>query len=62
MNFAFLHKYASLMHFYRLSRTLTPWLAGITLILFGWGLVGGLLLAPSCTASGARPKHPFGLK
>jgi heme exporter protein C len=47
VNFAFLHKYASLMHFYRLSQSLTPWLAGITLILFGWGLVGGLLLAPA---------------
>ena len=46
MNFAFLHKYASLMHFYRLSRALTPWLAGASAILFVWGLVGGLLLAP----------------
>ena len=46
MNFAFLHKYASLMHAYRLSRTLTPWLAGLTLALFAWGLVSGLAFAP----------------
>jgi heme exporter protein C len=35
------------MHFYRLSHTLTPWLAAATLALFAWGLVGGLLLAPT---------------
>ena len=46
MNFAFLHKYASLMHFYRLSRLVTPWLAALTLVLLAWGVVGGLVFAP----------------
>ena len=44
---AALHKYASLMHCYRLSRRLTPWLGLATLGLLAWGLVGGLLLAPA---------------
>ncbi|MGE0858700.1 MAG: heme ABC transporter permease [Gammaproteobacteria bacterium] len=35
------------MHAYRLSRALTPWLAGLTLALFAWGLVSGLLFAPA---------------
>ncbi len=42
-----LHKYASLMHFYRLSRSLTPWLAALTGALFAAGLVGGLWFAPA---------------
>jgi heme exporter protein C len=45
--FAFAHKYASLMHFYRLSRALTPWLAWLTGVLFTLGMVGGLVLAPA---------------
>ena len=47
MNFAVLHKYAALTHAYRLSRSLSPWLAGGCALLFTWGLVGGLLLAPA---------------
>jgi heme exporter protein C len=38
--------YASLMHFYALSRRLTPWCAGAALVLFVAGLIGGLVLAP----------------
>ncbi|MGR8920183.1 MAG: heme ABC transporter permease [Gammaproteobacteria bacterium] len=45
--FKFLHKYASLMHFHRLSRRLAPWLAGLTAVLMAAGLYGGLVLAPA---------------
>ncbi len=45
--FSFLHKYASLMHFHRLSRVLTPWLGGTTAVLLVAGLVGGLVMAPA---------------
>ena len=42
-----LHKYASLMHFYRLSQALAPWLAWASAALFAFGLFGGLLWAPA---------------
>ena len=45
--FDFLHKYASLMHFYRLSGRLVPWLGGLTAVLMLGGLFGGLVLAPA---------------
>ncbi len=45
--FKTLHKYASPMHFFALARALTPWLFGISLVLFGVGLVWGLFLAPA---------------
>ncbi|MGE0483624.1 MAG: heme ABC transporter permease [Gammaproteobacteria bacterium] len=45
--FTFLHKYASLMHFYRLSARLAPWLTAVTAVLLIAGLVGGLVLAPA---------------
>lgn len=35
------------MHFHRLSRKLSPWLFGISAVLFVAGLVGGLILAPA---------------
>ena len=41
------HKYASLMHFYRLSKALSPWVAWTSAVLFAIGLTGGLLLAPA---------------
>lgn len=47
MMFSFLHKYASLMHFFRISRRLTPWLAGLAGLLLAAGLYGGLVLAPA---------------
>ena len=47
MNFAVLHRYGSLAHFYRLSGRLTPSLAALTAGLFLWGLVGGLVWAPA---------------
>jgi heme exporter protein C len=47
LKLAFLHPYASLMHFYRLSRRLTPWLAAVAVCLFVLGLGGGLVYAPS---------------
>ena len=45
--FGFLNKYASLMHFYRLSLRLSPWFTAITVLLFAAGLIGGLVLAPA---------------
>jgi heme exporter protein C len=41
------HQYAAPMHFHRLSRKLSPWLFGISAVLFVAGLVGGLILAPA---------------
>ena len=41
------HQYAAPMHFHRLSRKLSPWLFGISAVLFVAGLVGGLFLAPA---------------
>jgi heme exporter protein C len=45
--FAFLHKYASLMHFYRLSTRWSSMLALVTAVLMAWGLYGGLVTAPA---------------
>lgn len=45
--FAFAHKYASLKHFFALSRRLSPWLALATTLLIVAGLAGGLVFAPS---------------
>jgi heme exporter protein C len=41
------HQYAAPMHFHRLSRKLSPWLFGLSAVLFVAGLVGGLILAPA---------------
>ena len=41
------HKFASPPHFHALARTLSPWLFGISALLFIGGLVGGLVLAPA---------------
>lgn len=43
----FLHRYASLMHCYRLCRRLAPWLGWLSALLFAGGLLGGLVLAPA---------------
>jgi len=45
--FARFHKYASPMHFYAWSLRLTPWLAGISIVLFAAGVVWGLVFAPA---------------
>ena len=42
-----LHRYASLMHFYRLSRQLQPWLYALTAGLLTAGAVLGLFYAPA---------------
>jgi len=47
MNLRSLHKFASPVYFYAFARRATPWSAGITVLLFAAGLVGGLLLAPA---------------
>ncbi|MBM3561426.1 MAG: heme ABC transporter permease, partial [Alphaproteobacteria bacterium] len=47
MTFSYLHRYAALVHFFHLSRAVTPWLGAATLLLFGLGLLGGLVLAPA---------------
>lgn len=47
MNIAWVHKYASPVVFYAWSARLSPWLAGISIILFAAGLIGGLILAPA---------------
>jgi len=41
------HKYAAPMHFHRLALALSPWLFGISALLFATGLFGGLVLAPA---------------
>ena len=41
-----LHRLASPPTFYTFAARAQPWLAGITLLLLGYGLVGGLALAP----------------
>ena len=43
---AFLHRFASPPHFYRLAGTLAPWLGWICLGLMAGGLYGGLVAAP----------------
>ena len=43
---AFLHRFASPPHFYRLSGLLAPWLGWICLGLMAGGLYGGLVAAP----------------
>jgi heme exporter protein C len=40
------HKYASPPHFHAFARTWSPWLFGASALLFVFGLVGGLVLAP----------------
>lgn len=45
--FEFAQKYASLMHFYRLSARLSPWFGGVAALLFAAGLYGGLYHAPA---------------
>ena len=41
------HKFASPPHFHAFAQTLSPWLFGISALLFIGGLVGGLVLAPA---------------
>ena len=43
---AFLHRFASPPHFYRLAGAITPWLGWICLGLMAAGLYGGLVAAP----------------
>ena len=43
---AFLHRFASPPHFYRLAGTIAPWLGWICLGLLAGGLYGGLVAAP----------------
>ena len=43
---AFLHRFASPPHFYRLAGTIAPWLGWICLGLMAGGLYGGLVAAP----------------
>jgi len=40
------HKLASPKNFYQIANKIIPWTAIICLLLFGYGLIGGLLLAP----------------
>ena len=42
----FFHKWGSPRYFYRFAGKMLPWLVVITLVLFAYGLVGGLYLAP----------------
>ncbi len=42
----FLHQFASPPHFYRLARTLIPWLAVPAYVLLLYGTIAGLFLAP----------------
>jgi heme exporter protein C len=42
-----LDKYAAPGRFYALAKTLTPWLGWFSVLLFGAGLYGGLVLAPA---------------
>jgi heme exporter protein C len=42
----FLHKFASPVHFYRLSGAMVPWVGGACALLMAAGLYGGLVLAP----------------
>jgi heme exporter protein C len=44
--FQIFHKYASPKYFYELAGTLTPWFAGLTVLLLGTGLYLGLFVAP----------------
>lgn len=41
------HSLGSPQSFYKLSRVLAPWLGGLSLVLFAWGLYGGLVTAPA---------------
>jgi len=43
---AFLHKFGSPRHFYRISGRLLPWLGWLTALLMVAGLYGGLVVAP----------------
>lgn len=43
----FYHRLASPPHFYKLTGQLMPWLTVIFLVLVGYGLYGGLVLAPA---------------
>lgn len=42
----FFHKWGSPRYFYRFAGNMLPWLILITLVLFAYGLLGGLYLAP----------------
>jgi heme exporter protein C len=42
-----LHRLASPPTFYAFARRARPWLAGVTVLLLGYGLFGGLVLAPA---------------
>jgi len=44
--FRWFHKLASTKNFYRLAEVLTPWLAGLGVLLLGVGLFWGLFIAP----------------
>jgi heme exporter protein C len=41
------HKFASPPHFHAFARRLSPWLFGVSTVLFAAGLIGGLVLAPA---------------
>lgn len=43
----FIHKWGSPKYFYTFAGRCIPWLAILTVILFAYGLVGGLILAPA---------------
>ncbi len=43
---SFFHKLASPPYFYAFAGRVIPWLGAATLILLGWGLYGGLVMAP----------------
>lgn len=43
----FISPLASPRSFYKLSGQLRPWISGLGAMLFGYGLIGGLLLAPA---------------
>lgn len=43
----FIHKWGSPKYFYRFAGNLLPWLSIFTIILFIYGLIGGLYLAPA---------------
>ncbi|MBX9705068.1 MAG: heme ABC transporter permease, partial [Gammaproteobacteria bacterium] len=40
------HQFASLPWFYRFAGRMAPWLSALAVLLLGYGIVGGLLIAP----------------
>lgn len=44
--FTWLHKHLAPQYFYRTAGYLLPWLGSLSLLLFVYGLIGGLVLAP----------------